>query len=57
LQAKEEAAGVNLVFGGREVSCGFIGSYSEWIADIDGTALVGSYSVPFRARWTLKVPA
>ena len=52
-----EAPGLNLVFGGREVTCGFTGSYSEGTADIDGTALVGSYSIPFRARLTLKVPA
>ena len=50
-----EAPGLNLVFGGREVTCGFTGTYSEGIADIDGTALVGSHSVPFRARLTLKV--
>jgi T3SS negative regulator,GrlR len=29
----------------------------EGTADIDGTALVGSYSIPFRARLTLKVVA
>jgi hypothetical protein len=52
-----EAPGLNLVFGGREVTCGFTGTYSEGAADIDGTALVGSYSIPFRARLTLKVPA
>ena len=52
-----EAPGLNLAFGGREVTCGFTGTYSEGSADIDGTALVGSYSVPFRARLTLKVPA
>ena len=52
-----EAPGLNLVFGGREVSCGFTGTYSEGIADIDGTALVGNNSIPFRARLTLKVPA
>lgn len=52
-----EAPGLNLVFGGREVTCGFTGSYAEGSADIDGTALVGSYSIPFRAQLTLKVPA
>ena len=51
-----DAPGLNLVFGGREVTCGFTGTYSEGIADIDGTALVGSHSIPFRARLTLKVP-
>jgi hypothetical protein len=52
-----EAPGLNLVFGGREVTCGFTGSYSAGFADIDGTALVGRYSIPFRARLTLKAPA
>lgn len=52
-----EAPGLNLVFGGREVSCGFTGTYSGGIADIDGTALVGRNSIPFRARLTLKVAA
>lgn len=52
-----EAPGLNLVFGGREVTCGFTGSYAEGAAEIDGTALVGSYSIPFRAQLTLKVPA
>lgn len=52
-----EAPGLNLVFGGREVFCGFTGTYSEGRADIDGTALVGSYSIPFRAQLALKVPA
>ena len=49
-----EAPGLNLVFQGREVTCGFTGTYSDGLADIDGTALVGNYSIPFRARLTLK---
>ena len=51
-----EAPGLNLVFGGREVSCGFTGTYSTGAADIDGTALVGRNSVPFRAHLVLRVP-
>ena len=51
-----EAPGLNLVFGGREVTCGFTGTYSAGAADIDGTALVGQHSIPFRAHLTLKVP-
>lgn len=51
-----DAPGLNLVFGGREVTCGFTGSYAAGIADIDGTALVGRHSIPFRARLTLKAP-
>jgi hypothetical protein len=34
----------------------FTGTYSEGFADVDGTALVGSNSIPFRARLTLKSP-
>ena len=52
-----KSAGVRPLFGGREVTCGFTGTYSEGSAEIDGTALVGSYSIPFRARLMLKVPA
>jgi hypothetical protein len=51
-----EAPGLNLVFGGREVTCGFTGTYSVGAADIDGTALVGQHSIPFRAHLTLQVP-
>jgi hypothetical protein len=51
------ATGVAVLHGGREVTCGFTGSYSAGFADIDGTALVGRYSIPFRARLTLKAPA
>jgi hypothetical protein len=51
-----DAPGLNLVFGGREVSCGFTGTYSGATADIQGTALVGSTSVPFHAVLTLRVP-
>jgi len=51
-----DAPGLNLVFGGREVSCGFTGTYSGGAADIDGTALVGSFSIPYRAQLTLRVP-
>jgi hypothetical protein len=51
-----EAPGLNLVFGGREVTCGFSGTYSDGSADIDGTALVGSFSIPFHALLTLKSP-
>lgn len=51
-----EAPGLNLVFGGREVGCGFTGTYSTGAADIDGTALVGQHSISFRAHLTLQVP-
>jgi hypothetical protein len=56
VQQHTDAPGLNLVFGGREVGCGFTGSYSAGAADIDGTALVGQTSVPFRAQLTLQVP-
>ena len=53
-QHTDAPPGLNLVFQQREVTCGFTGTYSDGAADIDGTALVGSYSSPFRARLTLK---
>ena len=51
-----EAPGLNLAFGGREITCGFTGIYAEGVADIDGTALVGRYTFSVRARLTLKSP-
>jgi hypothetical protein len=51
-----KAIGVNLAFGGREVSCGFTGTYSDGAADVEGTALVGKTSVSFRANLALNEP-
>jgi hypothetical protein len=51
-----EAIGVNLAFGGREVTCGFTGLYSNEQAEVEGTALVGKTSVFFRAVLKLKSP-
>ncbi len=51
-----EAPGLNLAFGGREVTCGFTGTYTEGAADVEGTALVGKNSVLFSARLTLREP-
>jgi hypothetical protein len=47
-----EAPGVKFLFGGREVSCGFSGTYADSTADIQGTALVGKNSVSFAAQLT-----
>ena len=45
-----EQAGVNFVFGGRDVGCGFTGTYKEdGAAAVSGTALVGRTSVSFQA--------
>jgi hypothetical protein len=44
------------VFGGREVTCGFSGTYADGFADLNGTALVGNFSIPFRTQLTLKSP-
>lgn len=49
-----QAVGVILLFGGREVTCGFTGTYSDAEAEVDGTALVGKTSVFFHARLTLQ---
>jgi hypothetical protein len=45
-----EAIGKNLAFDGREVSCGFTGTYADHQARVEGTALVGKTSVSFRAE-------
>ena len=49
-----EAVGRNLAFGGREVTCGFSGDYSEGGAQVEGMALVGKTTVTFTAKLTLK---
>jgi hypothetical protein len=51
-----EAIGINFAFGGRDVTCGFTGIYSQGLAEVDGTALVGKTSVMFRAKLILKHP-
>jgi len=51
-----EVVGVNLAFGGREVTCGFTGVYSDGGAEVEGTALVGKTSVSFRAVLKLQSP-
>ena len=51
-----EAVGVNLAFGGREVTCGFTGLYSDRGAEVEGTALVGKTSVSLRAVLKLQSP-
>ena len=48
------SAGVRPLFGGREVTCGFTGSYSADAADVHGTALVGKTSVAFHAKLALR---
>jgi hypothetical protein len=53
-QQHAEAVGVNPLFGGREVTCGFTGVYSDDEAEVDGTALVGKKSVSFNAKLVLK---
>lgn len=51
-----EAVGINLAFGGGDVTCGFTGKYSRGAAEVQGTALVGKTSVWFRAKLTLQKP-
>lgn len=48
-----EAIGNIFVFGGRDVSCGFSGTYAEGTAAVFGTALVGKASVGFHAALTI----
>lgn len=45
-----KSTGVLPLFGGREVTCGFSGVYSEHDAVVSGTALVGKTSVMFETR-------
>jgi hypothetical protein len=51
-----EAVGKNPAFGGREVSCGFTGVYSDGEAQVEGAALVGKPSVSFSAVLKLEAP-
>jgi hypothetical protein len=51
-----QPAGLNLLFGGRTVSCGFTGTYSDGQAEANGTALVGKRNISFDAQLTLQVP-
>jgi hypothetical protein len=48
------STGVLPLFGGREVTCGFTGSYSADAAQVSGTALVGKTSVMFHAKLALR---
>ncbi len=50
-----EAIGNTFVFGGRDVSRGFSGTYAEGAAAVFGTALVGKASVGFHAALTILV--
>jgi hypothetical protein len=43
-----------MLFGGREVNCGFTGKYSDGEAEVSGTALVGKTSILFEAVLDLK---
>jgi hypothetical protein len=49
-----KSLGVLPLFGGREVACGFTGTYSDASAEVQGTALVGKASVLFHAKLTLR---
>ena len=49
-----KSAGVLPLFGGREVTCGFTGSYADDEAEVQGTALVGKTSVVFHAKMELR---
>ena len=51
-----KAVGINMLFGGREVGCGFTGIYSDETAEVSGTALVGKTSVLFSALLHFRAP-
>ena len=46
----QKPVGVQPLFGGREVTCGFTGPYADDGAVVSGTALVGKTSVMFQTR-------
>jgi hypothetical protein len=46
----QKPVGVQPLFGGREVTCGFTGTYADDSAVVSGTALVGKTSVMFQTR-------
>jgi hypothetical protein len=46
----QKPVGVQPLFGGREVTCGFTGTYADDSAIVSGTALVGKTSVMFQTR-------
>ena len=48
------SAGQLPLFGGREVTCGFTGSYSADTGQVDGMALVGKTSVMWHAELLLR---
>ena len=48
-----KTVGVLPLFGGREVTCGFMGTYSADSAVVNGIALVGKTSVMIEAKLTL----
>ena len=51
-----KALGLKMLFGGREVNCGFTGKYTDGEAEVSGTALVGKTSILFEAVLNLKSP-
>ena len=51
-----DTPGKSLLFGGREVGCGFSGTYADGMAEVHGTALVGKASIAFRATLRLLLP-
>jgi hypothetical protein len=51
-----KAVGLSMLFGGREVNCGFTGNYADGEAEVSGTALVGKTSILFEAVLNLKSP-
>ena len=51
-----KAVGKKMIFGGREVGCGFTGLYSDDTAEVSGTALVGKTSMSFSALLHFRAP-
>ena len=51
-----KSAGVLPLFGGREVTTGFSGTYTADSAEVQGAALVGKTSVRIHSRLDLRAP-
>ena len=51
-----KSAGVLPLFGGREVTTGFSGTYTADSADVQGAALVGKTSVMIHSKLELRSP-
>jgi len=55
-QEHTKSFGERPVWEGKVVTIGFIGTYTDEIAETDGIALAGKQSIRFRSRLRLLIP-